>query len=389
MSFSLQSLAHDTRSNVPTSALLDHFKAATVGATGVAGGANSNSHSSSNSSSHAGGSEHPHLSDRRMNRSSTEQPAAQLKAKTANIRNEGAWMSERVAPGCIIDLDYDDDGWENGRDAHHASDSNGYDDACAGGASHYQYRDEEDSLSRTDFTSYRQASSPCLRSPVSSSSSTTHCTSRQSDGPQSDDISLTETHYHPLLTIPTGLTAISAMTRTLRLWVKTWSAGRHTPDTAISSTYDTHADVRTSDVRHSVNAKPDKILFPPSDEQCSVLISYGVQLLVEQKPDFAVAYVRTLARLVYNMRSLLTAKAANTADSHCPIRDTINASRIEESQRWSGEERGSEGEPDTMTSLLWQAVRQWEMAAYQVEKAVQTKAVQLYGAILIVSTSHS
>ena len=383
MSFSLQSLAHDTRSNVPTSALLDHFKAATVGATtSVIGNANysnnNDDNNNSNNNGYGGGSEHLHLDDKYVHRSSGVQLHSQMKAKTANVGSNGAWKSERVAPGCVIDLDYDD-GCDEEKDAHHARDNDGYNIGCAGGGLYYQCHDE-DSLSRPDVCSNRHASSssPGLRSTVPSSSSTTLHTSNQSNGHKNDDINITEKHCHPLLSIPSGLSAISSMTRTLRLWVKTWSTGENNPD-IISSTHDSRTDVR-----HSMS-KVDKVLFPPSDEQCDVLISYGVQLLVEQKPDFAVAYVRTLARLVYNMRSLLT---ATPADSY-PISDACNGVHLDESQRWSGEERGSEGVTNEMTSLLWQAVRQWELAAYRVEKAVQSKAEQLYGAILIVSTSHS
>ena len=75
------------------------------------------------------------------------------------------------------------------------------------------------------------------------------------------------------------------MTRTLTHWIRAWSAGASTSDA----------------IPDSSEYSCDSSLVAPTKRQITVLSTYGVHLLNNSQPDYAVAYVRTLRRLINHM----------------------------------------------------------------------------------------
>ena len=135
----------------------------------------------------------------------------------------------------------------------------------------------------------------------------------------------------------------------------------------------------------SVSANSGVSLTPPRAEHCSALCTYGVRLLSENKPDFAVAYMRTLHRLVQSMRMLPCTHIA-LHSGHVSTKRSLE-SQLEDSQGSStaeltDENNDREGALVKSNASIRKAISAWEEAVYYVELAIQSRAVELYGAEL-------
>ena len=135
----------------------------------------------------------------------------------------------------------------------------------------------------------------------------------------------------------------------------------------------------------SVSANSGVSLTPPRAEHCSALCTYGVRLLSENKPDFAVAYIRTLHRLVQSMR-MLPCTHITLHSGHVNTKRSLE-SQLEDSQGSStaeltDENNDREGALVKSNASIRKAISAWEEAVYYVELAIQSRAVELYGAEL-------
>jgi hypothetical protein len=330
MSFNLQSLAPETRSNVPTSVLLDHFKAATAAGVPIEG-------------KDARGS------------ANEERPAA------GSRRTE----SKGQTAGFVLDVDGGE--WEDYclcGDVNEDSNMTycGGNEGCSEIHNDVIYQ-EGDYIHGGAVTLTSALSSAAISSSSSSSSRAIKdidLSPLKSSGPLGSRI--------PGDFIKVGLSGVSAMTRTLCIWVKTWSAGESSVE---------HCS-NTSDLAIS---KALPVLFPPTEEQAAVIRTYGVQLLSESKLDYAAAYLRTLSRLVEQMRSVPAAYITKTTSKGCAKRTF--ESQLEDTQKFSDGGSVCEYEGRVRTrAQVWRALRLWEGVVDTVESAMQSKAMDTYGARL-------
>lgn len=326
MSFNLQSLAPETRSNVPTSVLLDHFKAATAAGVPLEG------------------------KDARGSVNGDRSVSGRCKE------------SRRQTAGLVLDVDGGE--WEDfslcgdvNEDSNMTYGSNGgyneihYDGHCPKG-------------------DYIHNGAVTLTSALSSTSMSSSSSSRAIEAkdltPQQIKNSLGS--RVPGGFIGVGLSGISSMTRALCMWIKAWSAG--------GSSFENCS--KNSNLEES---KALHVLFPPTEEQTVVIRTYGVQLLSESRLDYAAAYLRTLSRLVEQMRSI-------PATYTTKMTSKLNGKRSFESQL-----EDTQKCPDGVDMLddegrgrsraeVWRALRLWEAVVDTVESAMQSKAVDLYGARL-------
>ena len=331
MSFNLQSLAPETRSNVPTSVLLDHFKAATAAGVPMEGKDN-------------------------RGPSNGERPAA-------NRRHE---MKRQRAD---VVLDVDGGQWE---DFSLYSDANEDSNMSCGGnnVSYSVLQGDSRCPQGDDIDDEPVILTSALPSSSFKSSSNSRVT-RAVDCSPLKRINPIESRI-PGGVIRAGLTGVSSMTRVLCMWVKAWSGGESSVECSGSDSY-------------PEGSTPLPVLFPPTEEQSAVICTYGVQLLCEAKLDYAAAYLRTLSRLVERMRSIPAMYVGKTtvhAHGKGQGQGTFE-SQLEDTQKTNnqGNDGDSEGRSRTKAQV-WKALRLWEEVVYTVESAMQSKAVDLYGARL-------
>jgi hypothetical protein len=329
MSFNLQSLAPETRSNVPTSVLLDHFKAAAgvpIDGRDARGPANG------------------------------ERPAAARRT-----------VSNGQAAGLVLDVDGGE--WEDyslcgdvNEDSNmtYCGSNEGYSEVHCDGVC------QEGDYDRGGVVTLTSAFSSASTSWSSSSSSSSRAVKAIGLSPLKSNNPL-ESRI-PGGFIRAGLSGVSAMTRALCMWVKAWSAGE--------SSVEHYSNTSELD---GLKALP--VLFPPTEEQTAVMRTYGVQLLSESKLDYAAAYLRTLSRLVEQMRSIPAACISKTT-STASGRRTFE-SQLEDAQKCSdgGSVWDDEGRVRTRAEV-WRALRLWEGVVDTVELAMQSKAMDTYGARL-------
>ena len=337
MSFSLQSLAPETRTSVPASVLLDHFKAST-----------------SNQGTDAWNS-------RVMSTDSFGRKEVRL------LESDG-----------IIHMDTEH--WKTFDLTRNACPLEIYDEDC----------DSRETYSNLGHASFLPGS-PVASSSFSSSSSA-HIfgkdrglrkdISKQSPNPHSSFLS-------GCAGASTGMTSISIMTRCLSLWIKAWSQGSDSLDTDTPATATQIVDASTLN-RCSSGIQSDGagiVLTPPRAECCTALCTFGARLLSESKPDFAVAYIRTLNRQVQGMRMLPCTRIA-LHSIHVSTKRSLD-SQLEDTQGSStagftdkDKDRSREGALVRSNATIRKAIRSWEEAVYNVEAAIQSRAVELYGAKL-------
>jgi hypothetical protein len=329
MSFNLQSLAPETRSNVPTSVLLDHFKAATAAGVPIEG---------KDARGPANG----------------ERPAASRRT-----------VSNGQAAGLVLDVDGGE--WEDyslcgdvNEDSNmtYCGSNEGYSEI------HYDGVCQEGDYVRGGVVTLTSAFSSTSTS--SSSSSSSRAVKAIGLSPLKSNNPLESRIQGGF--IRAGLSGVSAMTRALCMWVKAWSAGE--------SSVEHYSNTSNLDV---LKALP--VLFPPTEEQSAVIRTYGVQLLSESKLDYAAAYLRTLSRLVEQMRSIPAACISKTTSTSSGRRTF--ESRIDDAQKCSdgGFAWDDEGRVRTRAEV-WRALRLWEGVVDTVELAMQSKAMDTYGARL-------
>ena len=360
MSFSLQSLAPETRTSVPASVLLDHFKASTA--------------SSSSSSINQG-------TDARSSRTASSASDA-FGRKEGRLSDSNGIIHTDIEHWRTFDLTssadclevYDDD-----------SDSRG-------GYSNLGY------MSAYPGSPVPTSSSATLPSSSSSSSSSSSAYMLSSKGLWKDP---SRPSPNPQSAFSggcagagafTGMTSISTMTRCLSLWVRAWSQGSDSPEHDFPSTQQKSlVDKGTGGFGMgeastlNVSANSGVSLTPPRAEHCSALSTYGARLLSVNKPDFAVAYMRTLHRLVQSMRMLPCTHIA-LHSGHVSTKRSLE-SQLEDSQGSStagliDKNSDREGALVKSNASIRKAISAWEEAVYNVELAIQSSAVELYGAEL-------
>ena len=325
MSFNLQSLAPDTRSNVPTSVLLDHFKAAT---------------------------------------STCVPEGKDARGSTNGERSVGGRRIESRGQAASLVIDVDGGEWEDfslcgdvNEDSNMTYGSNeGYSEMHIEGAC------QEGVYAHGGAVTYTSA----LQSASMSSSSSSRAIKATDLSPLRSNNSLGSRIQGGF--IKAGLSGVSSMTRALSMWVKAWSAGESSVEYCSNNT-----DLDGSKAQH--------VLFPPTEEQTVVMRTYGVQLLTESKLDYAAAYLRTLNRLVDRMRPI-SATYITKLTSNVNGRGAFE-SQVEDTQKCpdTGIVCEDEGRV-TSRAQVWRSLRLWEGVVDTVELAMQSKAVDLYGARL-------
>lgn len=326
MSFNLQSLAPETRSNVPTSVLLDHFKAATAAGVPLEG--------------------------------------KDVRGTVNGDRSASGRCTEsrRHKAGLVLDVDGGE--WEDFSLCGDVNEDSNMTCGSNGGYNEIQY---DGFYPKGDYT---HSGAVTLTSAISSTSMSSSSSSRaieakdftpqQSNNPLGSRI--------PGGFIGVGLSGISSMTRALCMWIKTWSAGKRSVEYSGNNS-------------NLEGLKALRVLFPPTEEQTVVIRTYGVQLLSESRLDYAAAYLRTLSRLVEQMRSI---PAAYTTQMTSKLNGKRSfESQLEDTQKCpDGVDILDEEGGVRSRAEVWKALRLWEGVVDTVESAMQSKAVDLYGARL-------
>ena len=205
------------------------------------------------------------------------------------------------------------------------------------------------------------------------------------------------------------------MTRALTHWIRAWSTGAASCEVIPDSSR--HLPLLDSKFESKVS------VIPPSVAQCTVLRTYGLKLLRDSQPDYAVAYVRTLRRLtgIMNGRHPLVAgepedvektrdeeedeKMKDEVEEKYGEEDKLKKERMEERveedrigvvEVVEGERSSSEGKGKScagrqveeeysarsLECCTREAIRSWVEVVDIVEEDIQREAIELYGARL-------
>ena len=169
------------------------------------------------------------------------------------------------------------------------------------------------------------------------------------------------------------------MTRTLTHWIAVWGAGGQSCD-AIPDSSD-HSRIFT--------------LVAPTERQVTILSTYGVHLLNNSQPDYAVAYVRALRRLINNMshreeesESNCSGSGNSTNESASDTKKSNSSSKRlfsdtqGENENENENENGGNEYSVTSSSLDKNIPKLWKTAADAVENLLQGRAMELFGATL-------